>query len=97
MTGAYDAMRTGYVDETWAKEHHEYWYNEVKSGRPQARGRRRCRCGNAPRSGDSRTRRATSSQEEEGSDEDDPCSRCGRVRGGVVRLGGGEAAAGRRR
>jgi formate dehydrogenase subunit gamma len=30
MEGAYDAMRTGYVDETWAKEHHEYWYNEVK-------------------------------------------------------------------
>ena len=27
------AMRTGYVDETWAKEHHEYWYDEVKSGR----------------------------------------------------------------
>jgi formate dehydrogenase subunit gamma len=30
VAGAYDAMRTGYVDETWAKEHHEYWYNEVK-------------------------------------------------------------------
>jgi formate dehydrogenase subunit gamma len=30
MEGAYDSMRTGYVDETWAKEHHEYWYNEVK-------------------------------------------------------------------
>ena len=33
MAGAYDAMRTGYVDETWAKEHHEYWYNDVKSGK----------------------------------------------------------------
>ena len=32
MAGAYDAMRTGCVDETWAKEHHEYWYNDVKSG-----------------------------------------------------------------
>ena len=32
MKGAYDAMRTGYVDETWAREHHEYWYNEVKRG-----------------------------------------------------------------
>jgi len=21
------------VDETWAKEHHEYWYDEIK-GRP---------------------------------------------------------------
>jgi formate dehydrogenase subunit gamma len=33
MAGALDAMRTGYVDETWAKEHHEYWYNDVKAGR----------------------------------------------------------------
>jgi formate dehydrogenase subunit gamma len=32
MIGAYDAMRTGYVDETWAREHHEYWYNDVKAG-----------------------------------------------------------------
>jgi formate dehydrogenase subunit gamma len=38
MKGAYDAMRTGYVDETWAKEHHEYWYNEVKSGREDGKG-----------------------------------------------------------
>jgi formate dehydrogenase subunit gamma len=33
MVGAYDAMRTGYVDETWAREHHEYWYNDVKARR----------------------------------------------------------------
>ncbi|MEO5765167.1 MAG: formate dehydrogenase subunit gamma [Casimicrobiaceae bacterium] len=33
MRGALDAMRTGYVDETWAKEHHEYWYNDIKAGR----------------------------------------------------------------
>ena len=33
MAGAYDAMRTGYVDEEWAREHHAYWYNEVKAGR----------------------------------------------------------------
>jgi formate dehydrogenase subunit gamma len=32
MAGAYDAMRTGYVDEEWAREHHEYWYKEIKSG-----------------------------------------------------------------
>jgi formate dehydrogenase subunit gamma len=32
MQGAYKAMRTGYVDETWAKEHHEYWYDDVKAG-----------------------------------------------------------------
>jgi formate dehydrogenase subunit gamma len=36
MVGAYDAMKTGYVDETWAKEHHEYWYNDVKAGRVDA-------------------------------------------------------------
>jgi formate dehydrogenase subunit gamma len=23
-------MRSGSVDETWAREHHELWYNEVK-------------------------------------------------------------------
>jgi formate dehydrogenase subunit gamma len=33
MKGAYDAMRTGYVDEAWAKEHHEIWYEEVKAGK----------------------------------------------------------------
>jgi formate dehydrogenase subunit gamma len=33
MQGALDAMKTGYVDETWAKEHHEIWYNEVKAGK----------------------------------------------------------------
>jgi formate dehydrogenase subunit gamma len=33
MRGAYEAMRYGYVDETWAKEHHEYWYDEVMSGK----------------------------------------------------------------
>jgi formate dehydrogenase subunit gamma len=38
MRGAYDAMRTGYVDETWAKEHHEYWYNDIKAGRIPADG-----------------------------------------------------------
>ena len=33
MAGAYKGMREGYVDETWAKEHHEIWYDEVKSGK----------------------------------------------------------------
>jgi len=33
MRGAYDAMRTGYVDETWAREHHEYWYDDIKAGK----------------------------------------------------------------
>ena len=30
MEDAYESMRNGAVDETWAKEHHEYWYNAVK-------------------------------------------------------------------
>jgi formate dehydrogenase subunit gamma len=33
MRGAYRAMRTGYVDETWAKEHHQYWYEDVQAGK----------------------------------------------------------------
>ncbi len=33
MDGAYKAMRTGYVDEAWAKEHHELWFDDVKSGK----------------------------------------------------------------
>jgi formate dehydrogenase subunit gamma len=33
MDGAYEGMRHGYVDEAWAKEHHEYWYDDVKSGK----------------------------------------------------------------
>jgi len=28
-TGAYEAMRHGTVDATWAKEHHELWYEDV--------------------------------------------------------------------
>ena len=36
VEGAYQAMRTGYVDEVWAKEHHEFWYNDVRSGRGAA-------------------------------------------------------------
>ena len=36
MSGALDAMKTGVVDETWAKEHHELWYNDVKSGKVPA-------------------------------------------------------------
>jgi formate dehydrogenase subunit gamma len=33
MEGAYDAMRHGYVDDTWAKEHHDLWYEDVVSGK----------------------------------------------------------------
>ena len=38
LEGSYSAMRTGYVDETWAREHHQIWYEEVKSGRRDAAG-----------------------------------------------------------
>ena len=34
MAGAYDAMRTGYVDEEWAREHHEYWYRRSDGQSP---------------------------------------------------------------
>jgi formate dehydrogenase subunit gamma len=33
MKGAYSAMKTGYVDEGWAQEHHELWYDDIKAGR----------------------------------------------------------------
>ncbi|WP_425244292.1 formate dehydrogenase subunit gamma [Vibrio gelatinilyticus] len=31
MEGALEGMVTGDVDETWAKEHHDLWYEEVKN------------------------------------------------------------------
>ncbi|MDP3309466.1 MAG: formate dehydrogenase subunit gamma [Polaromonas sp.] len=33
MEGAYKAMRTGYVDEAWAKDHHAYWYEDIQAGK----------------------------------------------------------------
>jgi len=38
LDGSYQAMRTGVVDETWAKEHHEYWYDEMKASARQPAG-----------------------------------------------------------
>jgi formate dehydrogenase subunit gamma len=42
LEGSYRAMRTGYVDETWAKEHHQYWHDEITSpdrtGKAHGRG-----------------------------------------------------------
>jgi formate dehydrogenase subunit gamma len=32
--GAYEAMRHGTVDESWAEAHHGLWYEEVKAGVP---------------------------------------------------------------
>jgi formate dehydrogenase subunit gamma len=31
--GALDGMRTGYVDESWAKQHHTLWLDAIKSGK----------------------------------------------------------------
>jgi formate dehydrogenase subunit gamma len=39
MEGALDGMKSGYVDETWAKEHHELWHDEAmrsQSAEPRA-------------------------------------------------------------
>lgn len=36
MTGAYDAMRHGYVDESWAREHHQLWAEDVAAGKVPA-------------------------------------------------------------
>ncbi|RJF97092.1 formate dehydrogenase subunit gamma [Noviherbaspirillum saxi] len=42
MEGAYDAMRRGYVDDTWAKEHHDLWYQQIQNGEvPRVRTQQR--------------------------------------------------------
>ncbi|MEJ8848662.1 formate dehydrogenase subunit gamma [Variovorax rhizosphaerae] len=33
MKGAYRAMRKGEVDETWAREHHKLWYDDIVAGK----------------------------------------------------------------
>lgn len=33
VEGAYEAMRTGYADEAWLKEHHPLWYDDYKAGK----------------------------------------------------------------
>ncbi|WP_088279275.1 formate dehydrogenase subunit gamma [Ideonella sp. A 288] len=35
--GAYKGMRTGYVNEGWAKEHHALWYQDVQAGKIPAK------------------------------------------------------------
>jgi formate dehydrogenase subunit gamma len=37
VKGAYKAMRTGWVDEAWAREHHELWYKDIQDGKIRAR------------------------------------------------------------
>ena len=33
MKGAYSAMRTGVIDEAWAREHHELWADDIRAGK----------------------------------------------------------------
>jgi formate dehydrogenase subunit gamma len=33
MVGSYRAMRDGNVDESWARHHHAFWYEDVVAGR----------------------------------------------------------------
>jgi formate dehydrogenase subunit gamma len=33
VRGAYKAMKTGYVSEGWAREHHELWLKDIEAGK----------------------------------------------------------------
>ena len=33
MRGSYQAMKTGYVDEGWAREHHALWHADIEAGK----------------------------------------------------------------
>lgn len=33
VAGAFNAMKTGKVDEAWIKEHHDVWYDDYKAGK----------------------------------------------------------------
>lgn len=47
--GAYEGMRTGYVDDTWAKMHHDLWYEQVQNGEiPRVRSKDDPAAGGAP-------------------------------------------------
>jgi len=37
LEGAYDAMRHGYVDETWAEHHHKLWHDDIAAGKSRQR------------------------------------------------------------
>jgi len=36
VAGSYQAMRTGYVDEGWAEEHHPLWHEDIVAGKVPA-------------------------------------------------------------
>jgi formate dehydrogenase subunit gamma len=48
MRGAYAAMREGYVDETWAREHHLFWYDDIAAGKIPAQRSAEARAAHAP-------------------------------------------------
>ena len=49
MEGAYDSMRHGYVDDTWAKEHHDLWYDDIRTGKvPRVRSQEGGAAGGEP-------------------------------------------------
>jgi formate dehydrogenase subunit gamma len=33
VTGSWPAMKTGYVDEGWAEEHHRLWLDDIAAGK----------------------------------------------------------------
>ena len=33
VRGAYKGMKTGYVTDEWAREHHELWHQDIQSGK----------------------------------------------------------------
>jgi len=36
LEGSYRAMKTGYVDEAWARDHHRLWYEDIRDGKVPA-------------------------------------------------------------
>jgi len=48
VRGAYKAMRHGWVDEAWAREHHSLWLDDVKAGKIPAQRSKPAEAGGAP-------------------------------------------------
>lgn len=48
VRGAYRAMREGYVDEAWAREHHAYWLEDVQAGKVPAQRSKPAAAAQAP-------------------------------------------------
>ena len=50
VSGSYQAMKTGYVDEGWAEEHHPLWRDDIVAGKipAQRSGPRSARSGEQP-------------------------------------------------